>query len=150
MHAVNLNGYGSTTYSNYPFNSFARIGDRYYGAKLDVLFELGGTDDAGTQIDAAICPGKLDFGTPQQKTVSEVFIGAASESALLLKVAGPAGEFSYAAQSFSAELRQHRFKLGKGLKTNYLIPVFYNQDGADFEIDTLEFEVADLSRKTRP
>ena len=150
VHAVNLDGYGSTTYSNYPFNSFARIGNRYYGAKLDGLFELGGADDAGVPIDAAICPGKLDFGTPQQKTVSEVFIGAASESALLLKVAGPAGEFSYAAQSFSAELRQHRFKLGKGLKTNYLIPVFYNQDGADFEIDTLEFEVADLSRKTRP
>lgn len=150
VHAVNLDGYGSTTYSNYPFNSFARIGDRYYGAKLDGLFELGGADDAGVPIDAAICPGKLDFGTPQQKTVSEVFIGAASDSALLLKVAGPAGEFTYEAQSFSEELRQHRFKLGKGLKTNYLIPVFYNQDGADFEIDTLEFEVADLSRKTRP
>ena len=150
VHAVNLDGYGSTTYSNFPFNSFARIGDRYYGAKLDGLYELSGGDDAGAPIDAAICPGKLNFGTPQQKTVSEVFIGAASDSALLLKMAGPAGEFTYQAQSFSEELRQRRFKLGKGLKTNYLIPVFYNQDGADFEIDTLEFEVADLSRKTRP
>lgn len=149
VHAVNLSGYGSTTYANYAFNSFARIGDRYYGAKVDGLFLLEGNSDAGAPIQAAISPGKLDFGTPQQKTVSEVYMGAASEAKLVLKVAGPAGAFEYEAQGYSEELQQHRFKLGKGLKTNYLIPVFYNQDGADFEIDSLEFEVADLSRKTR-
>ncbi|MDR6886147.1 MULTISPECIES: hypothetical protein [Variovorax] len=150
VHAVNLDGFGSTTYSNYPFNSFARIGDRYYGARLDGLFELSGANDAGAQIDAAICPGKLDFGSPQQKTISEAFIGAASERPLKVKVAVPGGEFVYQAQSSSDDLKQHRFKLGKGLKANYLIPVFYNQDGSDFEVDSLEFEVADLSRKTRP
>lgn len=150
VHAVNMDGFGSTTYSGYPFNSFARIGDRYYGAALGGLFLLEGDTDAGAPIQAAICPGKLDFGNSQQKTVSEVFIGATSESALVLKVSGPAGSFEYEAKGYSEELQQHRFKLGKGLKTNYLIPVFYNQDGADFEIDSLEFTVADLSRKTRP
>ncbi|AVQ81648.1 hypothetical protein [Variovorax sp. PMC12] len=150
VHAVNLSGFGSTTYANYAFNSFARIGDRYYGAKVDGLFLLEGNSDAGAPIQAAISPGKLDFGTPQQKTVSEVYMGAASEAKLVLKVAGPAGSFEYEARGYSDDLQQHRFKLGKGLKTNYLIPVFYNQDGADFEIDSLEFEVADLSRKTRP
>lgn len=150
VHVVNMAGYGSTTYANYGFNSFARIGDRYYGAKLGGLFLLEGDTDAGAPIQAAICPGKLDFGNSQQKTVSEVFIGAGSESPLVLKVSGPAGSFEYEAQGYSEELQQHRFKLGKGLKTNYLIPVFYNQDGADFEIDSLEFIVADLSRKTRP
>ncbi|RST54102.1 hypothetical protein [Variovorax sp. DXTD-1] len=150
VHAVNLDGFGSTTYSNYPFNSFARIGDRYYGAKLDGLFLLGGADDAGQPINAAICPGNLDFGSPQQKTISEAFIGAASKCPLKLKVAVPGSEFEYAAETHSDELKQHRFKLGKGLKANYLIPVFYNQDGSDFEVDSLEFEVADLSRKIRP
>ncbi|MDN6885281.1 hypothetical protein QMO14_16875 [Variovorax sp. CAN2819] len=149
VHTVNMAGYGSTSYANYGFNSFARIGDRYYGAKLGGLFLLEGDTDAGAPIQAAICPGKLDFGNSQQKTVAEVFIGAASESPLVLKVSGPAGAFEYQAQGYSEELQQHRFKLGKGLKTNYLIPVFYNQDGADFEIDSLEFIVADLSRKTR-
>lgn len=150
VHAVNLAGYGSTTYANYAFNSFARIGDRYYGAKLDGLFLLEGSTDAGAPIQAAISPGKLDFGNQQQKTVAEVFIGASSESPMVLKLAGPGGAFEYEAQGYSDELQQHRFKPGKGLKANYWIPVFYNQDGADFEIDSLEFEVADLSRKTRP
>lgn len=150
VHAVNLDGYGSTTYAGYAFNSFARIGDRYYGAKLGGLFLLEGDSDAGVPIQAAICPGKLDFGSSQQKTVAEVYMGATSESAMVLKVAGPAGAFEYEALGYSEELQQHRFKLGKGLKTNYLTPVFYNQGGADFEIDSLEFMVADLSRKTRP
>ncbi|NDZ11483.1 hypothetical protein C7T35_01445 [Variovorax sp. WS11] len=150
VHAVNLDGFGSTTYAGYPFNSFARIGDRYYGAKLDGLFLLGGDDDAGAPIQAAICPGTLDFGSPQEKTISEAFIGAASEGCMALKIAaGEDGdEYLYVAQSYSEKLKQHRFKLGKGLKANYLTPVFYNQNGEDFEIDSLEFSVATLSRKT--
>ncbi|BEP34347.1 hypothetical protein GmRootV59_13210 [Variovorax sp. V59] len=149
VHAVNLDGYGSTAYAGYAFNSFARIGDRYYGAKLDGLFLLGGPDDDGQPIDANFCPGKLDFGTSLEKTVSEVYVGVASGAPLLMRVNTPTGQFDYLALSHSDELRQHRFKLGKGVKANYLTPVFYNQDGADFEVDSLEFMVADLSRKTQ-
>ncbi|QRF60254.1 hypothetical protein [Variovorax paradoxus] len=149
VHVVNLDGNGSTTYANYGFNSFACIGGRYYGAKLGGLFLLEGDNDAGVPIQAAICPGKLDFGNSQEKTVAEVYLGVASEAPMLLKVAGPAGAFSYEAMSHSAELKQHRFKPGKGLKANYITPVFYNQDGADFEIDHIEFIVADLTRRTK-
>lgn len=150
VHAVNLSGYGSTTYANYAFNSFARIGNRYYGAKVGGLFLLEGKTDAGAPIQAAICPGELDFGTPQEKTIAEAFAGVASEGRMVLKVALLDDEFLYEAESNSKHLRQHRFKLGKGLKANYLTPVLYNQNGEDFEIDSLEFSVATLSRKTRP
>lgn len=149
VHAVNLDGFGSTAYTDYPFTSFARIGDRYYGAKLDGLFLLGGPNDDGAPIDANFCPGKLDFGTPLEKTIAEIYAGIASEARLLVRIATPCGTFDYQAQSSSPQLQQHRFKLGKGLKANYLTPVFYNQDGADFEVDSLEFSVADLSRKTQ-
>ncbi|RUR68692.1 hypothetical protein EJP67_16645 [Variovorax guangxiensis] len=150
VHAVNMAGYGSTSYANYGFNSFARIGDRYYGAKLGGLFLLEGDSDAGAPIQAAICPGQLDFGSSQEKTIAEAFAGVASEGRMVLKVALLDDEFLYEAESCSKQLRQHRFKLGKGLKANYLTPVLYNQNGEDFEIDSLEFSVATLSRKTRP
>lgn len=149
VYAVNLDGYGSTYYSGYAFNSFARIGDRYYGANEKGVFLLEGDDDAGTPIQAAICPGRLDFGTAQQKTIAEAFLGVASPSPMAMKIVDGEVVYLYEALSRSADLAQHRFKFGKGLKANYLLPILYNLDGADFELDELEFAVAVLSRKTR-
>lgn len=148
VHAVNLDGFGSTTYSNYPFNSFARIGDRYYGAKLDGLFVLEGDTDAGAKIRSAICPGKLDFGTPQNKTLVEAWMASKSQGALSMKLFADKEEYLYDFRSYTVEeFAEHRVKFGKGVKANYLTPIIYNVDGKDFEIDALQFEIAALSRK---
>ena len=49
--------------------------------------------------------------------------------------------------SFSPEMQQQRITTGKGLKTNYITAQFFNEDGADFEIDSVRFFVADLTRR---
>jgi hypothetical protein len=147
-HAINLDGYGSTAYVNYAFNSMARIGGRYFGAKLDGLFLLEGKTDAGAPIRGAICPGKLDFGTPQNKTVVEAWMGSRSDGALLMKLVADKEEYLYEFGSYTEdEFAEHRVKFGKGVKANYFTPVIYNEDGEDFEIDALQFEIATLSRK---
>lgn len=146
--AVNVEGYGSTSYANFPFNSFARIGEHYYGAKEDGLFQLGGDTDSGALIRSAFSPGKLDFGTSQNKTIVETWLGAKSATAMACTLTAEGKQYLYTADSFTSdELEQHRIKFGKGLKANYLRPTFYNQDGADFEVDALEFAIATLSRK---
>ncbi|MNL68689.1 hypothetical protein D3C87_1934560 [compost metagenome] len=50
-------------------------------------------------------------------------------------------------RGYDDSLRQERITIGKGLRTNYVVPTFFNEDGEDFEIDTAEFVVADLTRK---
>lgn len=148
VHSVNLDGFGSTTYTGYAFTSFACIAGRYYGTKDGGLYLLDGETDDGAPIQAAICPGKLDFGTSQNKTVVEAWLGVRSGSALACKLNAEGHEYLYRAESFNdEELEQHRIKFGKGLKANYITPVFYNQDGEDFEVDALEFAIATLSRK---
>ena len=148
VHAVWMDGYGSTTYSGFDFNSFARIGGRYYGANNGGLYLLEGDTDVGAPIRSAICPGKLDMGTSQNKTIIEAWLGVQSDCPMACKLAAEGEEYVYEADSHNCtELEQHRMKFGKGLTANYIVPIFYNQDGADFEIDKLEFAIAVKSRK---
>lgn len=138
---------GSTMYRGYSFNSFARIGGKYYGANEDGLFLLEGDNDAGTLIHASIDLGRLDFKTAEKKTISQCYLGMAADGNLVLKVIAEGKEYLYKTRSFSPEMQQQRITTGKGLKTNYITAQFFNEDGADFEIDSVRFFVADLTRR---
>lgn len=138
---------GSTMYRGYSFNSFARIGGKYYGANEDGLFLLEGDDDAGTLIHASIDLGRLDFKTAEKKTISQCYLGMAADGNLVLKVIAEGKEYLYKTRSFSPEMQQQRITTGKGLKTNYITAQFFNESGADFEIDSVRFFVADLTRR---
>lgn len=138
---------GSTMYRDYGFNSFARIGGKYYGANEDGLFLLEGGDDAGTPIHASIDLGRLDFKTAEKKTISQCYLGMAADGNLVLKVIAEGKEYLYKTRSFSPEMQQQRITTGKGLKTNYITAQFFNENGADFEIDSVRFFVADLTRR---
>lgn len=144
---INLTSQGTTTYSNFGFNSFAQIGTRFYGASARGIVELVGDTDDGAPIDASISLGELDFATALKKTVSHCYIGTSGEGHLFVKLIVEGREFVYKAESFSEQLRQHRVKFGKGLRENYVSVEIHNADGADFEIDTVEFHLADLTRR---
>lgn len=144
---LNVKSGGSTRYTNYPFNSFARIGDQFYGAGQGGLYLLDGPDDAGAEIEAVIDLGRLDFGGSQKKTVAQCYVGMSGEAPLLLSVDAEGAHFVYPTRSYSEHLQQQRVTLGKGLKTNYVGLQLMNQAGADFEVDGVELHVADLTRR---
>ena len=145
---VNLDNNASTTYSNYNYNSFARIGNHYFGASDDGLFELAGVTDNGRPIEAAIALGDLDFGSRHLKTISECYVGMSGDGELYLKVTGDdERSYIYKTRGFGPRLAQRRVELGRGLQANYLTVELFNKDGSDFELDSVEFRVADLKRK---
>ena len=140
-------GFGSTSYSNFDFNSFMRIGDKFYGASSTGLHLLDGDNDNGLPIRASISFGVLDFGTDVKKTIQECYLGMSAEGNLFVKVIANGQSFIYQTRSYSDELMQQRVTFGKGLRTNYMTLELYNEDGDDFELDTVKFVVADLTRK---
>jgi hypothetical protein len=144
---VNLENQGTTRYENYPFNSFAKIGNAYYGAKADGIYRLDGESDAGIPISAMVALGMQDFGISAKKTVPNCYVGLSSGGQLYLKVIVEGLSYTYAARSASSDMQQQRFDLGKGIKANYLEFELYNKDGDDFELDKIEFLVATLSRR---
>lgn len=146
---VNLaEGAATSTFENYPFNSFATIGGHAFGAKQDGVFLLEGSDDAGAPIHASVSYGKQDFGAKTVKHMTRAYVGASSEGSLFLKVIDPDGrEFVYAARGTGGALKQQRFDVGRGLSGNYFTFELFNRDGGDFEIDSVSFFAADFKRR---
>lgn len=129
----------STRYENYGFNSFCYHDGRYYGCKPDGVYLLEGDDDAGAPIQAMIDLGRHNFGTSALKSVPAAYVGVSSTGAMVLKVIVEGLEYHYTARSSGEQLQQQRIDLGRGLRANYFTFQLFNSDGADFDLDTIEF-----------
>ncbi|WP_313033345.1 hypothetical protein [Stenotrophomonas acidaminiphila] len=153
---MNTESRGLSRYTNYPFNSFAKIGERYYGAHSGGIARLGGRDDMGEPIRAKLRLGMTDFGDRRLKGVSEVFIGAAAGGQLLLKaifVDEVSGEKTMAVYKVAARpagaSRETRAKLGRGMRAVDWDFVLENVNGADFDLQSVQFHPTTMSRRTR-
>ena len=137
----------STSYEGYSFNSFAKYQDRYLAAKAGGVYLLGGETDAGAPIRASISLGKQDFGSTAMKTVSSCYIGVASSGNIYLKVLANGTSYLYKTVRSDDYLRTQRVTVGRGLRSTHITFELYNEAGADFELASVEFEAAVLSRR---
>ena len=146
--AVNLGETpASSTFENYPFNSFGVIAGQAYGLREDGLFALTGDDDHGAPIRASVSFGAQDFNSKTLKHMARAYTGASSTGRLFLKITAEGAEHIYAARAASPELQQQRFDVGRGLKANYFTFELFNRDGDDFEIDSVTFVAAEFKRR---
>lgn len=153
---MNTESKGLSRYTQYPFNSFAKVGGRYMGCAPDGLYWLDGDDDDGAKIPAKIRLGLSSLGTRRLKRIPECFIGYTSDGILLLKaiivdeVTGDRSAAHYRLRPRPASsIRENRFTLGRGLKAVDWDFVIENVDGADFELASIEFRPLLLDRRTR-
>lgn len=145
--AINTETNASTRYEGYAFNSFARIGDSYYGAKSDGIHRLEGDTDNGEPIQAMVSFGRQDFGTTAKKRITNAYVGASSAGRLFMRITADGQDYTYAARSSSEQLREQRFDVGRGLSANLLEFELYNADGDDFELASVEFAAVALTRR---
>lgn len=144
---LNTENNGSTRYEGYDYNSFAKIGDSYFGCKAGGIYALDGDDDAGEPIQAMVSFGKQDFGTTALKRVTNVYLGASSTGKLFVKVLAEGEEYLYEARDSSEAMQTQRVDLGRGLRANFLEFELYNADGDDFELASVEFAAVPLTRR---
>lgn len=145
--AVNLDGFGSTTYARFPFASMANIGGRYFGASTAGLHELGGDTDDGAEIRAVIDLGERALAKGSKMTVGQAYLGMSGSGHMLLRILCEGRAFTYRTNSYSEHMQQQRITLGKGLRPNYATLQLSNKDGARFEVDSLEFLPLALTRR---
>jgi hypothetical protein len=145
---VNMESAASTQYSNYGFNSFFVRNGESYGVADDGIYRLSGATDLLEPIDAQINLGSNRLGVSHDKLLPAVYINAASDGKLILKVeVDGADPYYYEARSSSEELDNHRVDTGRGLKGNNWTFTLMNQDGDDFELANLEFVPLQGSRR---
>jgi len=75
-----------TEYTEFPFNSYARIGGSYFAASSDGLYLLGGGSDSGVNIEAHILTGMLDFGGHMMSRTPRVYLDFSGDSGLAVSV----------------------------------------------------------------
>ena len=144
---VSLNGMGSTRYEGYDFNSFAEIDGVFYGARADGIYRLDGETDAGAPVQAMVSLGKSDFGTRFLKRISTAYMGVSSTGRVFLRTTVEGNTYTYVTRRTTEHLEAQRVDMGQGLRATYYEFEIYNDDGADFELATVEFEVVQLSRR---
>lgn len=153
---LNTESKGLSRYTNYPFNSFMRVGRAYYGVTSTGLYKLSGDDDAGTPIAAKLRLGMSDLGTRKLKRLPEGYIGYTSDGTLLLQVIfsdEATGEKNGAYYTLppraAGNVRENRWKVGKGLKSVDWDFEITNVDGADFDLQSIQWRPIILDRRTR-
>lgn len=150
---VNTATHAPVKYRNFPFNSFAKIGGRYFGAGSDGIYELTGDDDAGEPIQAVLRGGLSDMGTSLLKRMPAMYVGLTTTGRVVLKVTAinPQGEREehwYSMEERPAgALTESRIKIGKGLKSTYWGWELANVDGADFALDQIAWYPMVLERR---
>ena len=138
-----------TQYDNYGFNSFARFNGVYLGAKDDGIFALSGADDDSTAIDAYARVGITDMGTSKLKRVDRCYVGYKSDGDMILRVTTEDSEVRDYRVSATGYSRMHTnmVKLGRGMEARYWQFELRNQNGSNFELDTMELLPIPLRRR---
>lgn len=152
---LNTDSKAASEYKNYPFESLVMFGSALICAGAGGIYESGGDNDDGTNIDAYIRTGLMDFGNGKYKRVPDVYIGKKGSGELVMKVITTSGtgtkvEDWYIAEPDprGAEAREGRFKLGKGVESVYHQFVVHNKAGGDLELSKVALRPVTLSRRT--
>lgn len=146
--AYNISNGAPSFYEKFRFNSFAKLGEEYYGMADDGLHLLGGGRDNGEAIDAVVTTGKTDMGDPRTKKIQIVYAGARTEEPLILTCRVDENQdYKYEFTSSPEVIAPSRVKVGKGLEGRYWQFEINNQDGADFELDSLDIPIIPNSRR---
>lgn len=129
------------SYSNWPFNSYAQLGNMQLAAGPEGVYRLGGTQDITSVIMARIRSGLLDFGTSKLKRIDRAYLGYSSSGTLCLRIcalseSGSKVVYTYqmTAQPAGAPVGG-RVSTGRGPRSVYWSFELCNDaSGSDFEL----------------
>jgi hypothetical protein len=145
---LNTESFAVSEYSNYPFNSFAQIAGKYYGANSNGLYLLEGDTDAGESINAYASLGLTNFGEPRTKRMRAAHIGIRSDGKTLLRVKTDNNETKYyEIEESKGGLSSKKVPMQRSLLSTYWHFTLENVNGSDFELDSFEFIPVVLNRR---
>lgn len=135
--AINARTKAVSEYTNYNFNSFAKVGDRYIAASSAGLYELTGETDDGTDIIADIKSGFAQFAGTRHTLFKAIYLGMRGEGSFVLKLVTGEGQ-TYTYSVTASDMRSTKVHMGKGLRARYFAFELIST-GQDFDLDSIEF-----------
>jgi hypothetical protein len=145
---MNTRTSGVTKYAAFPYNSYAKIGDSYYGASSTGLYLLDGETDAGADIDWSFRTGQLDNKDPGLKRLPEVVLGLRSIGSIRVNAYYGGQSMTNTVPEVGAQsLHQHRVVLGKGARSRYFSVELEGIANSKIELDSLQVNMTKTTRR---
>lgn len=142
-------------YTNFPFNSFAKIGGVYLGCTDEGIFRLDGDDDDGDDIHAKLRGAMTDMGSLAMKRNPHAYLAYSAPTGLILRVTSIAEDGEKVMHTYRLKaqptggIREGRIKLGEGPRSVMWGWQIENVDGGALELHGLQFLPVVLERKMR-
>lgn len=147
---MNTRWKGVTEYTNFGFNSYAKIGRDYYAAGPDGIVKLGGvgTDD-GAYIDWVLRTGQLDDGKAVKKKLPEIVLGLRSNGKVTVRVhPNDLIYYDYVMPAVNTgNIHQHRVNPGKGMQSRWFSVELRSVDGCDLELASTQVNMEEVTRR---
>lgn len=144
--AANADTFAHSEYANYDFDSMCRLGNTYYGTKEDGVYELNGNNDAGDEIEWFLGLPRVSGDTFMR--MPKCYLGFSSDGYVYLRTITDGGEERiYMFEKSSPEIAGSGLTLGRGVKSRYWMFDLIGVDGADIELDKIEFYPVVLGRR---
>lgn len=145
QYAVNVLTGALTTYQNFGFTQFARVGGETYAIRPDGLYCLRGDTDNGETLRAMIDFGASDYGTAQGKRIAHVYAGVTTDGEVYVRVIPDDGaERCYRAVGDSPEFRA---PVARGLKARHWRVRLELTDATYADVDNIEVELGVSQRR---
>lgn len=109
------------------------------------LFTLGGNLDDELKIVSVATTPKTLLSASLKKFIDMVYFSIKGSGTSTLTVTGESTSYSYTFPVRAAG--ESRSKPGRGIRENYISLTYSNTDGADFQLDRIEAEVASSSTR---
>lgn len=146
--AANTDTFAHSQYENYDFDSMIRLGEKHYGSKDDGIYELTGSNDAGSEIDWFLSSHQTDAETALHKRWPKAYLGFSGDGFVYLRTIADNGkERIYMFKKTSPKLKGAGVTLGRGVKSRYWMCDLVGVDGSDIDIEQIEFYPVVLGRR---
>lgn len=146
---MNTRNTAVTEYTNFEFNSFAKIGDSYYGAGPAGFVRLDGSTDNGTAIPWKFRTGQLDGKEPNLKRVVNIVAALRTRGPTRVKVwFSDTQYYEYMLPATNlTSINQQRVRTGKGMRSRYYAVELAGVSNSTIELDSLQIDFAETTRR---
>ena len=153
VYAANAKLVAPSQYAGLSVLDLAVYDGRLFAIKTDGLAEFtsSAADDEGTNIDAYIKTGKMDFGNGNLKRFYRFYYGGSASKGLDVTVtteeSGTATDREYRVGPYAGTLREKRVKLARGAKSRHVQVKIANKNGGTMAVDRADLLVQGLPRR---
>lgn len=137
---LNLHTRALTEYTGFQFNSYARFAGYTLAASDGGVFKLDTTrNDAGTEIDAIVRTGQLDYDVSWLKRVPRLYIDYSTDGDVdVSMITSESGRRKYLLRHNNVTgIQQRRVPIGKGPKSRHWQFEVANRNGSDFSLGSI-------------